>query len=31
VFIERQCDSYSKASDTGRWLDVDGLEAKCAC
>ena len=33
VYIERQCaiSSYSEASDTGRWLDADGLEVKCAC
>ena len=33
VYMERQCaiDSCSEASDTGRWLDTDGLEVKCAC
>jgi len=33
LYIARQfaIDSYSEASDTGRWLYTDGLEVKCAC
>ena len=32
VYIETQCsvDSYYQASNTGRWLDTDGLKVNCA-